>query len=98
MRLGVGPLMKTDRVDDTTDGVAAVEQRCWTLQDLNAFDITGVNGLSMVAGLGSQRTDADTILHDQDPVSIETTNDRPCASGAETPLGNAKFAVQNLTQ
>ena len=98
MRLAVDFVMSAHGIHHTSDGIAAVEQGRGAFEDLEPLQAGGIEGLTVIAGLGGQGTDPDPILHHQDTVTVKAADYWTRAARPETSLGHTGSAVQNVAQ
>src|SRR5262245_313262 len=80
------------RVHYPTNGIAAVQQCCWPLDDFEPFQAQRIDSFAMVSRLGRKCSCPDAILQDKHPVIVKPTNYRSRGAGTEASLGYTGLA------
>ena len=96
-RLAVA-FVRRDDVDDTPDGVRAVEQRRRPADDLDPLGAVRIDGDAVIARLAGQVARTDAVLQDQHPVVVEPPDDRPARPGAEAAARHPGFVLQRVAE
>ena len=90
--------MGRDDVDESADGVGAVQQRRRPPHDLDPFGDARVDRDAVIAGLARQVARANPILQNQHAVTVESANDRPARTRTEAAAGDAGLPLQNVPE
>ena len=90
--------VRRDDVDDTPDGVRAVEQRRRPAHDLDPLGAVRIDGDAVIARLAGQVARTDAVLQDQHPVTVEPPDDRPARPGAEAAARNPGCVLQRVAE
>ena len=77
-------VMSGDSIDDTADRVAAVQQRCRTLNYFNSINRQDIDWFGVIARLETQSTNSISILQHKYSVTIKAANNRPRCAGSKT--------------
>ena len=96
-RLAVA-FVRRDDVDDTPDGVRAVEQRHRPAHDLDPLGAVRIDGDAVIARSAGQVARTDAVLQDQHPVVVEPPDDRPARPGAEAAARNPGLVLHRVAE
>src|SRR5687768_4973410 len=86
----------TDGVNNSADGVRAVQQRCRALDHLEPLEVQGVNRFAMIARLGTEGTGSNSILQHQHAVALKSSNGWPRCTRAESSFTNTGLSLEDL--
>ena len=90
--------MGGDPVDDPADGVRPVEQRGRPAYDLDAVKTIRVDRRAVVTRLRAEIAGPDAVLHDQDPVTVEASDDRTTRAWSEATFCDSWFVLKSVSQ
>jgi len=87
-----------DGIDQSAQGIAAIEERGRSLENLHSLHGGGIDYLTVVARSIGERSGRKPVLGDEDPVSVKPADDRPGRTRPKAALGHAGLILEHLAQ